>query len=536
MHLDPYDPAMPVYLGVGPITASPCPTDGRSSMVSRSPLTMTVFDTEGGGRSGTQLKRAGLDHVILRGRAPVPSLVRIEDGKIRVEPCPALWGLGVHDTVAALRREGASVLCIGPAGERLVRFANVMIEGHFNFGRGGAGAVWGKKNLKAVVIRGTGRTLVSDRDALARANRDIRRMLDASPVVMGKLGLREVGTTALLDLMHARRMMPTRNFSATHFPGEKKVSPHAVKATFGRRRIGCSGCPIQCKKTDESRRPLPEFESTSHLSALNDNADAAAVVEANLLCNDMGLDTISTAATLSCYGEHRGKFAVGEEMKSLVRKIAMREEGLGDALAEGSARWADANGCSHLSISVKGLELPGYDPRGAYGMALGYAVAGRGGCHLRAYPIKHEILRKPIASDRFSFDGKARIVKIEEDANAMVDSLIACKFAFFGATIEEYAKVLSAVTGLRYEAQDLLWMGERVIVLERDINARNGFSRKDDRLPDRFFEAPGSSGEGIEIPPLPREEFEATLGKYYRIRGCDDSGVPTKETLKRLGL
>ncbi len=176
-------------------------------------------------------------------------------------------------------------------------------------------------------------------------------------------------------------------------------------------------------------------------------------------------------------------------------------------------------------MSVKSLELPAYDPRGAYGMALAYCTSNRGGCHLRAYPISHEILRKPVATDRFSFSGKARIIKIAEDTNAAVDSLVACKFSFFGATLEEYAELLAATTGVEYTPQGLKEIGERICLTERFYNCANGFAAQDDLLPERFFTEPGSSGEGIEIPPIDRARFDEELQKYYRIRGLTAEGT-----------
>jgi aldehyde:ferredoxin oxidoreductase len=186
---------------------------------------------------------------------------------------------------------------------------------------------------------------------------------------------------------------------------------------------------------------------------------------------------------------------------------------------------AESLGKPDLSMSVKSQELPAYDPRGAYGMALAYCTSNRGGCHLRAYPISHEILRKPVATDRFSFSGKARIIKIAEDTNAAVDSLVACKFSFFGATLEEYAELLSATTGVEYSPQVLKEIGERIYLIERFYNCANGFAAKDDLLPERFYTEPGSSGEGIEVPPIDRGRFAEELQKYYRIRGLTPEGT-----------
>jgi len=203
--------------------------------------------------------------------------------------------------------------------------------------------------------------------------------------------------------------------------------------------------------------------------------------------------------------------------------MALRR-GDGRLLALGSRRLAEELGRPELSMSVKSLEMPAYDPRGAYGMALAYCTSPRGGCHLRAYPISHEILRKPVPTDRFSFSGKARIITIAEDTNAAVDSLVACKFSFFGASLEEYAELLTAATGIAYSPQRLKEIGRRILLTERFYNCANGFSRRDDSLPERFFSEAGSSGDGIDIHPIDRQRFEEELDKYYRIRGLNADG------------
>jgi len=236
------------------------------------------------------------------------------------------------------------------------------------------------------------------------------------------------------------------------------------------------------------------------------------------------MDTISAAATLSAYGEARGLFPSAGEVPGLLADMAYRR-GTGELLSLGSRRATEQLGKPELSMSVKSLELPAYDPRGAYGMALAYVTSNRGGCHLRAYPISHEILRKPVPTDRFSFSGKARIIKIAEDVNAAVDSLVACKFAFFGASLEEYGELVSAVTGLDYTPEALKAIGERIYLTERFYNCENGFSAADDRLPERFFSEPGSSGEGIEVLPIERARFDEELQKYYRIRGLTREGT-----------
>jgi aldehyde:ferredoxin oxidoreductase len=262
---------------------------------------------------------------------------------------------------------------------------------------------------------------------------------------------------------------------------------------------------------------MPEYETLSHFGALNANSNIESIIQANVLCNELGMDTISTAATIAAYGEARGGFLSSGEIIDMVQNIGERK-GEGDLLAEGSLRYGRTIGKPEVSMTVKGLELPAYDPRGSYGMALAYATSPRGACHLRAYPISQEILRKPVATDRFSFGGKARLIKISEDVNAVVDSLSVCKFAFLGASLEEYGQMTAAVTGEPFTGQGLMKIGEEIIRAEREYNRLNGFTEEDDTLPERFFTERGSSGEGIDIPPIDRGRYLEEREKYYRMR------------------
>lgn len=520
--LDPFDPEMPVIFAVGPLCGTKSPTAARLACVSRSPLTGTIYDCSAGGRFAWRLKAAGLDALFITGQSAHPALLAIDGARAELLPAGSLWGKGVKETAASLKERG-SVTAIGPAGENGVLFANIMMGEGNSIGRGGLGAVMGAKRLKAITVQGEGTTPVADRERFEAARADVMRLFRASPVIFGELGISEYGTPALVDLMAQRRMAPTENFRATFFADSGNYSGPAIKRACGARKEGCYGCPIQCKKASAQGEALPEYETVNHFGALNGISDLRAIVKANSLCNELGMDTISAAATLSAFGEARGRFPDASEVASLLADIA-RRSGEGELLSLGSRRVAEHLGHSEVSMSVKSLELPAYDPRGAYGMALAYATSNRGGCHLRAYPISHEILRKPVPTDRFSFSGKARIIKIAEDVNAAVDSLVACKFAFFGATLEEYGELLTAVTGVEYGPEALKAIGERIYLTERFYNCENGFSSKDDTLPERFFTEPGSGGEGIDVPPVDRERFSEELQKYYRIRGLDENG------------
>jgi aldehyde:ferredoxin oxidoreductase len=521
--LDPFHPDMPLIFSVGPLCGTAAPTAARLSAVSRSPLTGTVYDCSAGGRFAHRLKAAGFDALRIVGRSLRPVALAVTPEGAELLPAEALMGKTVGETVRALEKRG-SVAAIGPAGENGVLFACIMMGEGNSIGRGGLGAVMGGKNLKAVVVNGDRATAVADRSRFERARQDVMRLFRASPVIFGELGISEFGTPALVDLMRQRRMAPTENFRRTVFEGSGNYSGPAIRKAYGAKKDGCFGCPIQCKKSTPEGMHLPEYETVSHFGALNAISDLHAIVRSNALCNELGMDTISAAATLAAWGEGRGRFPAAGEVDRLVADIGYRR-GDGDMLAQGSRRMAEAMGKPELSMSVKSLELPAYDPRGAYGMALAYCTSNRGGCHLRAYPISHEILRKPVATDRFSFSGKARIIKIAEDANAAVDSLVACKFSFFGATLEEYAELLSATTGEEYGPQSLKEIGERIYMTERFYNCANGFDSGDDRLPARFFREPGSGGEGIEIPPIDGKRFDEELQKYYRIRGLTPQGT-----------
>jgi aldehyde:ferredoxin oxidoreductase len=528
------DPHMPLILMSGPLVNTPAPTSGRICIASRSPLTGTVGDCSVGGSLGTQMKKAGWDGIVITGRAADTCGVIIQNDTCDIVPADSLKGM-TADTVMERLGDSGAVMCIGPAAENGVRFSNIVVDGHFFAGRNGLGLVAAVKNLKYLTIKGSGKTPVYDPHELALAREDIFRLIASSPILFGELGLKNYGTGALYDLMNSRHMMPTDNFRKTRFDAAGTMNAYAFKKRFGAARNGCRGCHILCKKQADDGRSLPEFETMSHFSALLGNEDMESVLEANRLCNRLGMDTISAAATIACYSEITGVRVTGDRLLELISMIG-NGTGEGALLKEGSAAYAAAAGRSDIAMTVKGQELSAYDPRGAYGMALAFATSTRGACHLRAYPIGHEILRKPVATDRFTFSGKARIIKIAEDMNAVVDSLTACKFVFLSATLEEYARAYSAVTGVTASAQDLLACGERIYYHDRIMNALNGFDAASDDLPMRFFNQGGTDGPGFRVPPLNRDEFLAARAKYYRIRGLDEKGRPTKETAEKLDL
>jgi aldehyde:ferredoxin oxidoreductase len=532
---EPWDaPSMPLLFFTGPLVDTPSPTSGRMTIMSRSPYTGTIGDASVGGKLGTQIKRAGWDGIVITGKSKTPCGLVLSDSDVTFADARSMEGMETGQVFAALGKDGA-IATIGPAAENGVLFANIIVDTRYFAGRSGLGLVMAAKNLKYLHVKGSGKTAIHDKEELMKAREEIFRLAAASPILKGEFGISNFGTGALYDLMHNRRMMPTRNFRETRFAHAGEMNSWHYRERYGYKKTGCKGCHILCKKNSRKNLELPEFETMSHFSALIDNRDLDTVVEANRVCNETGMDTISAAATLACYAEIEGKTLSPTEIIDLLQDMAA-SRGEGGELKLGSFRYAEHRGRPECAMTVKASELPAYDPRGVYGMALAYATSTRGGCHLRAYPISYEILRKPVAMDRFETSGKARIIKISEDQNAVIDSLTACKFLFFAASLEEYAKAFTGITGLTTSAQDLLKIGERIYYHERLMNARNGFKGKDDDLPRRFFTEPGTGGEGISIPPIGREDFLKARADYYKIRGLDSEGLPTKDKCEALGI
>ena len=521
--LDPFDPQMPLIFAVGPLCGTSAPVSSRMSVVSRSPLTGTIFDSSAGGLFPWSLKASGFDVLYISGKSREPAILKITPDSQEIQGAGTLWGKTIGETVGALSGYG-SVAAIGPAGENRVLFADIIMDGMHSAGRGGLGAVMGSKGLKAVVIRGDMEVAIADGDCLEIARKKAVRLFHASPFIVGESGIKRFGTPALVDIIARGRMTPTENFRKTFFSYTGNYSGPSINKAYGAVCESCSDCPIACKKMTPEGKVLPECDALSHFGALNGNIDLETIVKANALCNELGMDTISAAATLSAFGEHRGSFLSRLEILAFLLDIA-RRRGAGDLLAEGSRRAAEVLGRPELSMSVKSLELPACDPRGSYGTALAYCTSNRGGCHLRGYPISCEILPNSVPTDRFSFSGKARINVTAEDTHAVADSLAVCGLAFLGATLEEYGEMFKGVTGLEFTTEELLSIGSRIHLTERFYNVTNGFESMEDQLPERFYREPGTGTEGIDIPPIDRNNFDEELQNYYRMRGLTPRGT-----------
>ena len=529
-----------LVFATGPLTGTPAPTGGRFSVSTKSPLTGTILDSNSGGRLGVRLKRAGYDALIVSGRAEEPVYLEVDERGAQVRPASELWGLTVSQTSARLSAPGASLACIGPAGENMVRFACVINDRGRALGRGGVGAVMGGKRLKAILVRGQGWPAIADAQLLDFVVYEAQKQLKSNPVT--SQALPQFGTAVIVNIMNEAGAFPTRNFTASQFEAADAISGEALRKEIFVRRAACWGCPIACgriTRTAHQEGEGPEYETLWALGAQCGIGELAAIAEANYLANDLGLDTISLGGTLACAMElaERGlldcelRFGQASALTQAITDIAHRR-GLGDELAEGALHLATRYGAPELAMQAKGLELPAYDPRAMQGQGLGFATSNRGGCHLRANMLGPEILGLPKMVDRFAVRGKAGIVIVHQNLSAALDSLGVCKFSANALSEEYYARMLSAVSGIEFEPQELMTIGERIWNLERLYNLREGFTRADDTLPRRLLEEPVAEGpaKGRVV------ELETMLEEYYRFRGWDEEGRPTRWKLDALGL
>ncbi|MEW6227872.1 MAG: aldehyde ferredoxin oxidoreductase family protein [Bacillota bacterium] len=541
--VDPLSAENRVVIASGPLTGTQAPTSGRFSLSTKSPLTGAIHDSNAGGSWGVTLKKAGYDAIVIQGRADAPVYLEITESGGALRDARDLWGQDTKETVRALLKrsgKGANVLCIGPAGENLVRIASICVDGHRALARGGVGAVLGSKNLKAIVVRGDKKPAVKDREMFEFARYESQKWLKANPIT--SQGLPEFGTSVLVNLMNASGILPTRNFQQGQFEHAYEISGEEITDRLLVRKSACWACPIACARRIRLKRAEvegPEYESVWALGAECGISDLEAVAEANLLCNKLGIDTISAGVTIGCLMEmsekgiidYPAKFGDAGALLDLLRKIACCD-GIGDELAEGSRRFAAKHGAPELAMQVKGLELPAYDPRGMKAQGLAFATSNRGACHLRANMLGPEVLGIPKRVDRFASRGKAGLLIVMQNSFSILDSLSVCKFASFAIGDEFFARLLTAATGVKYSAQDLQIAGERIWNLERLYNLREGFSRKDDTLPGRILSEPVPSGPtaGQVV------DLGAMLDEYYRSRGWDQNGVPTRRKLVQLGL
>lgn len=542
---DPLSPENVVVLATGPLTGSGVPLGARHQFVSKSPLNGTLCSSDSGAFLGHQLKLAGFDAVVVGGRAEKPVYLWLAGGEAELRDAAPFRGMTVNETTAGVRADvgeaRASVACIGQAGERLSRIACVMSDNHRAAGRGGLGAVMGSKNLKAVAARGEGKVPIADPERTKEAIASMRTKMLAGPVT--SRSLTDYGTDVLMNLINESGILPTRNHQSAHFPNADAISGERMAATTLVRKKPCFACFVACgrgTKIDGVEGEGPEYENAWVFGADCGVDDLAWVTRTNFLCNDLGLDAMSAGVTVACAMEllEKGylpeaiRFGDAAAVHDLVRKMGYRE-GIGDEMADGSYRFAARYGHPELSMSVKKMELAAYDPRGLQGMGLAYATGVRGGDHINGYMISAEVLGVPEKLDPYVNDGKAVWTRAFPDMTAAIDAAGICLFtslAPLGAA--DYAAMISVVTGMPVDADEFMRIGERIWTVQKLFNLRAGYGKADDTLPDRLLTEPLREG----APKGRVWSRQPLLDEYYRVRGWDEEGVPTRGKLAELGF
>ncbi|MTK12601.1 MAG: aldehyde ferredoxin oxidoreductase family protein [Clostridiaceae bacterium] len=551
--IDPLSPDNKFIVATGPLTGTPVPTSGRFMVVTKSPLTGTIAIANSGGKWGAELKAAGYDMLIVEGKSDTPVYVNIVDDKVEFKDASNLWGKVVSETTTMLQNETdgkAKVLCIGPAGEKLSPMAAIMNDVDRAAGRGGVGAVMGSKNLKAIVVKGSGKVQLFDEEAVKKVASEKIGILRKDPVA--GTGLPTYGSAVLVNIINENGIHPVKNFQESYTENADMISGETLTKDCLVRKNPCYRCPIACgrwvKLDDGTECGGPEYETLWSFGSDCDVYDINAVNRANMLCNEYGLDTISAGATIAAAMElyQRGyikddelsadgvslKWGDANAIVEWTKKMGERE-GFGDKLAEGSYRLCSSYGAPELSMTVKKQELPAYDPRGCQGHGITYAVNNRGGCHIKGYMISPEILGYPEKLDRFSLEGKAAYARVFHDLTAVIDALGLCIFTTFGLGAQDFVDMYNAVVGGElHDVNSLMMAGDRIWTLEKLYNLAAGIDSKQDTLPKRLLEE--------EVPDGPSKGYvhklDVLLPEYYSVRGWDENGIPTAETLKKLGL
>ncbi len=565
---DVYDPAEPLIFTTGPLTGTAAPASGRTVLVFRSPATGAVGASNCGGFFARELKRAGWDGLIVVGRSARPALLHVTAAGATLLDLTDLWGKQIKPTEAAVKEllddPKVQVASIGPAGEKLVRYAAILTDKHRAFGRGGCGAAMGSKNLKAIAVRGTGDLPVADAAALKAAGKAAREECMAEEFVKTELG--PYGTPSFFSALSGVGILPTRNWHRGSYPeaiGELDHGPYHEKLDV--KKYACSGCPIGCGRLTSLKEPGdyplhegggPEYETVAAFGSKLLVSDLAAVTAANHLANDLGLDTISAGQVIATAMEWYETGVLGPEQTggldltwgnadaliALIHAIGHRE-GLGDLLAEGVKRAAETLGpeAAEAAMHVKGVEMPADGVHASHSMTIVQACSARGADHLRPYTSAIDALGwrseelgilgdiDPLA------DGDKAWVKPFQELCMATNLMGICLFTVITLAVlpSTFAKLMTVATGEEWTKERLLEAAERTIDFERVINARFGLDREDDRLPERFMKETVEDGPGHGTVI----DLDAVLDSYYGAMGWDlADGLPTAATLGRLGL
>ncbi len=561
--VSPLSPENILMAVTGPFTGTGVPTSGRHHLVARSPLTGLFGESNVGGSWGVHFKRAGFDGIAIRGRSEKPVYLWIHNGKVEFRDATPIWGKDSYESAQWLKKETAkeaTAAVIGPAGERMAKIASIPHIGHIvrQAARTGLGAVMGSKNLKAMVVFGDGEIPVAEPEQLKAHIKELTPHIQKATEAFGKFG-----TSGGIDNYEKIGNFPLKNWREGRWAGAKKISGVAMHDTILSGRKACLHCPIACgrhiKVTEGPYAPMdcegPEYESIGTLGGLCLVDDLVAISKANQLCNQYGLDTISTGGIIAFAMEAYEKgiltakdtdgieltWGNGKALVEMVHKMG-KGEGIGQLMTEGSKKMAETLGRNAIefAIHVKGLEPSAHDPRRFFSQALSYATAARGACHNTSWSHPYELALSmpeigiPEPQDPYQVEGKAEFTAKMQDLMCVMDALILCRFSQVGKAVNvtNHLHWLNLITDWGIDVTEYMKVGERIFNLKRMFNCRLGVSRKDDFLPYRFLTL-DRKGEDLnnQLPPLGR-----LLSDYYAYRGWSEEGVPTTQKLRELGL
>ncbi len=548
---DALAPENPLIFITGPLTGSMFPTSGRMVIVSKSPLTGTFTDSHVGGHLGNEIKKTGYDGLVIQGKSNSRKYLWIEDDKVEFRNCDHAWGKNVSDSIELIRQETnpkSRVACIGPAGENLSLISTIMIDKDSDktragiAGRTGLGAVMGSKNLKAIAFKGNQKLIYENENQMKESRKNTVNVIKSTDFMKVR---NKYGSANLVGPMNELGFLPTRNFQESFIHNGKELYCENMNK-YKTRNSTCFNCPIACGqiiKTRKKEEVKMEYESIALLGSNNGITGFMDVAEACMICNELGIDTMSAGVVIGFAMECKEKglidkgpdFGDSEGQLQLLKNLAFRKD-LGEIFCDGVKRASEkiGKGSHRFAIHVKGLEMAGYEPRTSWGMALSYATADRGACHQRCWTVNTE---RSGGLKMFSFDDKPSFVIEVQNERAAAYSMLVCDFLPF-----EQKSMLSAweaVIGISLSSEEYITAGERIWNLIKLFNIREGLKRSDDTLPPRMFE------EKIKLPPgvydresivISREEFEDALDRYYEERGWDRKGIPTHSKLKELEL
>jgi len=563
---DPLHADNRLIFATGPLQGHPVPGGAKFSVVSKSPLTNTQADSAAGAKWGPFLKKAGYDALIIQGRSETPVYIYIDDDKVEIKDAKSIWGLDSYQAVDQIRKElgdeRVSVATIGPAGEKLVRMACIVVDKHSFAGRCGLGAVMGSKNLKAVAVKGSKKVPVANLSLLKEYNRKYFKEIHNASI---KSGLRPHGTPVLCITAEGFGDMPIKYWTGDTWPeGAKKIGAPNYTSVLSAKPYPCLYCPIGCHRNINIEEPTkyrlkgigPEYETLGMLGTNLLIDDVKAIAVANDICNKLGIDTISTGAcigfAMECYekGIISKKDTGGMEIKwgdpeiliELVKQIG-NKEGFGSIFSEGALRAARKIGknAEELVAHVKGLDFPAHDPRACWGMIPTYATGTRGACHMRGVEEDVEmsgfyIPEIGITEEKAQFfkrEGKAFLAVKMQDYCALVNSLVLCVFMPDGGDLSftSILDIFNSITGWEWDVQEAMKCGERIFTMQRLINLRDGYSKKDDILPPKMHIPAKKGFRAGKVPPV-----EELINEYYRLREWDENGHPSKRKLQELDL